>query len=97
LLSGVPPFFDEDNFELFEKIKRAEFHFKAEGWKNVSNEAKNFVSNLLTKNPDQRIKGSDIMKHPWIVNSSKSQTEESNVLEQMRDWNSKRKLNNNLQ
>jgi serine/threonine protein kinase len=74
LLSGVPPFFDEDNFELFEKIKRAEFHFKAEGWKNVSNEAKNFVSNLLTKNPDQRIKGSDIMKHPWIVNSSKSQT-----------------------
>lgn len=43
LLSGVPPFFDEDNFELFEKIKRAEFHFKAEGWKNVSSEARNFV------------------------------------------------------
>jgi len=50
----------------------------------------------LTKNPDERIKGCDIMKHPWIVNSSKSETKESNVLEQMRDWNSKRKLNNHL-
>ena len=92
LLSGVPPFFDEDNFELFEKIKKCEYNFKATGWKNVSKEAKDFVSKLLTKDPHNRLKGSDIMKHPWITGSGEVAAEDSNVLLQMREWNSKRKL-----
>lgn len=55
LLSGVPPFYDEDNFELFEKIKRCEYSFKATAWKKVSNEAKDFVKKLLTKDPQTRL------------------------------------------
>ena len=51
LLSGMPPFYHEDNFELFEKIKRCEYSFRASVWKSVSNEAKDFVSKLLTKDP----------------------------------------------
>jgi len=44
LLSGMPPFYHEDNFELFEKIKKCEISFQASGWKNVSSEAKDFIS-----------------------------------------------------
>lgn len=29
LLSGSPPFYDEDNFELFEKIKKCQYNFDA--------------------------------------------------------------------
>ena len=32
LLSGCPPFFDEDNFALFEKIKKVEYNFDAPTW-----------------------------------------------------------------
>ena len=93
LLSGMPPFYHEDNFELFEKIKRCEYSFKASVWKSVSNEAKDFVSKLLTKDPKKRLQGADIMKHPWIVGCSKPEEPEHNILPQMRVWNSQRKFN----
>lgn len=32
LLSGTPPFYDEDNFALFEKIKQCQFNFNAPSW-----------------------------------------------------------------
>ena len=36
LLSGTPPFWDEDEFELFEMIKEGEYNFDEPVWKNVS-------------------------------------------------------------
>lgn len=32
LLTGAPPFYDEDNFELFEKIKRCEYDLSSSIW-----------------------------------------------------------------
>jgi serine/threonine protein kinase len=93
LLSGQPPFYDEDNFELFEKIKKCEYDFKAPAWKTISNEAKDFISKLLVADPEQRLTGQAIMEHPWILGqTSVDQEKDSGVLEKMRDWNSKRKL-----
>lgn len=89
----MPPFYHEDNFELFEKIKRCEYSFRASVWKSVSNEAKDFVSKLLTKDPKQRLQGADIMRHPWIAGSSKQEESDASVLEQLRLWNSQRKFN----
>lgn len=36
MLSGTPPFFHEDNFELFEMIKAGDYGFEAPAWSNVS-------------------------------------------------------------
>ena len=36
LLSGSAPFFEEDNFGLFEQIKNCSYDFKYETWQNVS-------------------------------------------------------------
>jgi calcium/calmodulin-dependent protein kinase I len=55
LLSGSPPFWDEDNFVLFEKIKEGKFSFAHSVWNNVSNEAKDFIAGLLVVDPDQRM------------------------------------------
>ena len=94
LLSGMPPFYHEDNFELFEKIKQCDYSFKASVWKGVSKEAKDLVSKLLTKEPSERLKGEEIMKHPWIAGGYEAaETPDTNVLEQMRAWNSARKIN----
>lgn len=44
LLSGTPPFYDEDNFQLFEQIKNCQYDFEDDTWQYVSEEAKHFVS-----------------------------------------------------
>ena len=44
LLSGSAPFYEEDNFALFESIKACRYEFEADLWDKVSPEAKEFVS-----------------------------------------------------
>lgn len=66
LLSGTPPFYEEDNFALFEKIKRCEYDFDVETWDNVSPEAKDFVSRILIPDPNARMNCEEMMQHPWM-------------------------------
>jgi len=55
LLSGTPPFYEEDNFALFEQIKACRYDFEVETWDNVSKEAKDFVSQILVSDPAKRM------------------------------------------
>jgi len=43
LLSGEPPFYHEDNFELFELIIKCNYDLSKPAWKNISDEAKDFI------------------------------------------------------
>ena len=91
LLSGGPPFYDPDQFEMFEKIKRAEFSFEALSWQGVSAEAKDLITKLLVVDPAQRLTGEQIMAHPWILGQSQQVTESDvDILHMMRNWNSGR-------
>ena len=93
LLSGAPPFYDEDNFELFEKIKKCEYDMTGPIWEKISPEAKDFISKLLVADPEKRLDGEQIMSHPWIKGQqTKVKDDNTNVLEKMRLWNSKRKV-----
>ena len=51
----MPPFFHEDNFELFEIIKKGQYDFDAPVWENVSEEAKDFIAGLLIVDPSKRM------------------------------------------
>lgn len=88
LLSGTPPFYDEDNFVLFEKIKNVDFNFDAPVWQSVSNEAKDIIRKLLVKNPEERLTPDEVLSHPWIVGDSK--TTDIGAMKEMRAWNQKR-------
>lgn len=92
MLSGTPPFYHEDNFELFEIIKKGEYDFDAPAWKLISNEAKDLINRLLTTDPDKRITAEEIRVHPWISGEYKAQKKNLNNLEGMRGWNTRRKL-----
>jgi len=52
LLSGTPPFYEEDNFALFESIKQCKYEFDEDDWKHISPEARDFVSRILVANPE---------------------------------------------
>jgi len=67
LLSGTPPFYEEDNFALFEQIKACKYDFEVETWNNVSDEAKDFVSKILVNDPKTRLNCEQMLAHPWMA------------------------------
>ena len=92
ILSGIPPFYHEDNFELFDLIKRGKYNFDAPVWKDISEEAKDLIKSLLVVDPDKRLKPDEIRRHPWITGDYKRVAGNLNVLKNMRAWNDKRKV-----
>ena len=55
MLSGHEPFEAEYLKDLVEKIKKGDFEFPGESWDNVSESAKDLVTNLLQKEPSKRM------------------------------------------
>lgn len=70
MLCGYPPFYDEKEQSIFKKIWKCDLQFPREDWKNISEEAKDFVSKLLVKDPLLWISGADALNHPWIMSKS---------------------------
>jgi serine/threonine protein kinase len=55
LLTGEPPFFHEDCYELFELIKRGELDLSKNCCSHISDLAKDLISRLLIVDPKERI------------------------------------------
>lgn len=71
MLSGHFPFeseFEDDN-DLPNIITKEPPKFISTEWENVSNEAKNLVSQMLEKDPSKRMKIKDLLLNQWIVNN----------------------------
>jgi len=67
LLGGYPPFYDEVDAELFEKIKRAKVYFDDPCWDDVSAGAKDLICKLLYADPDVRLTAKQALAHPWVL------------------------------
>lgn len=66
LLSGYPPFHDENDAALFDKIRKGHFEFDDDVWNNVSDLAKELVRNLLVVDPKQRLSCKQTLAHAWF-------------------------------
>ena len=66
LLSGTPPFYEEDNFALFEQIKACKYDFDVDTWGSVSEEAKDFIKKILVADPNVRLNCQQMCDHPWM-------------------------------
>ncbi|NXU47606.1 KCC1G kinase, partial [Turnix velox] len=66
LLCGYPPFYEETESKLFEKIKEGYFEFESPFWDDISESAKDFIRHLLEKNPTTRFTCEEALRHPWI-------------------------------
>lgn len=67
LLCGFPPFYDQDNMVLFEKIKHGKYDFPSPVWDQISEEAKDIIRNLLVVDPSRRWNSDQLLRHPWIL------------------------------
>ncbi|XP_042310618.1 calcium/calmodulin-dependent protein kinase type 1B isoform X1 [Sceloporus undulatus] len=66
LLCGYPPFYDENDSELFNQILKAEYEFDSPYWDDISDSAKDFIKNLLERDPEKRFTCEQALQHPWI-------------------------------
>ncbi|XP_031508373.1 calcium/calmodulin-dependent protein kinase type 1D isoform X4 [Papio anubis] len=67
LLCGYPPFYDENDSKLFEQILKAEYEFDSPYWDDISDSAKDFIRNLMEKDPNKRYTCEQAARHPWIA------------------------------
>ena len=66
LLSGSPPFPGKHSEEIFANIRKGDFSFNYKEWINVSKEAKTFISQMLTSDPEKRLSIQECVKNPWL-------------------------------
>uniref|UniRef100_A0A7S0RK68 Protein kinase domain-containing protein n=1 Tax=Pyramimonas obovata TaxID=1411642 RepID=A0A7S0RK68_9CHLO len=67
LLGGYPPFYDENEPALFDKIKKADFAYDDPCWDDVSDLAKDLINKLLCLDPTKRLTCAQALQHPWML------------------------------
>ncbi|XP_061120116.1 calcium/calmodulin-dependent protein kinase type 1D-like [Syngnathus typhle] len=67
LLCGYPPFYEESETRLFSKIIKAQYEFDSPFWDDISESAKDFIRNMMEKNPLKRYNTDQALRHPWII------------------------------
>ncbi|ONK74246.1 uncharacterized protein A4U43_C03F4290 [Asparagus officinalis] len=66
LLSGVPPFWDENEQGIFEQVLRGDLDFSSDPWPSISQSAKDLVKKMLVRDPKKRLTAHEVLCHPWI-------------------------------
>uniref|UniRef100_A0AAR2KL98 Ribosomal protein S6 kinase n=1 Tax=Pygocentrus nattereri TaxID=42514 RepID=A0AAR2KL98_PYGNA len=77
MLSGQVPFQCQEKSlthtsaeEIMKKIKQGDFSFQGEAWRNVSQQAKELIQELLTVDPNKRIKMCELRYNAWLQDDS---------------------------
>ncbi|XP_058032703.1 myosin light chain kinase 2, skeletal/cardiac muscle [Ahaetulla prasina] len=68
LLSGFSPFLGDNDTETLNNVLLAEWYFDEEAFEGISDEAKDFVSNLIIKQKGGRMSAAQCLQHPWLNN-----------------------------
>ncbi|XP_061337830.1 calcium-dependent protein kinase 1-like isoform X3 [Gastrolobium bilobum] len=66
LLSGVPPFWAENEQGIFDAILRGHIDFTSDPWPSISSSAKDLVKKMLRADPKERLSAVEVLNHPWM-------------------------------
>lgn len=91
LLSGDYPFESEDEHQLMKKIGSGDYDFSSYKWDDISDEGKDFISQLLQVNPKNRITIENALKHPWVTGNA-PKIELPDLRTHLKKFNLQRKL-----
>lgn len=80
LLSGVSPFFYEDEAEVLKSVQGVKFTF-CEAFDEISSEAKDFIKKCLLRAPEMRMTAADALKHPWLSSEMTSKRKAISLLQ----------------
>uniref|UniRef100_A0A8C3FP05 Uncharacterized protein n=1 Tax=Chrysemys picta bellii TaxID=8478 RepID=A0A8C3FP05_CHRPI len=74
LLSGDSPFQGNSDMETLHNITAAQWEFDEETFSEISQEAKDFISQLLQKDSSCRLPSDQALAHPWLQKTEQSET-----------------------
>ncbi|KAJ6300318.1 hypothetical protein OIU76_021178 [Salix suchowensis] len=80
LLCGVPPFWAENEHDIFEEVLHGDLDFTSDPWPNISSSAKDLVRRMLVRDPKKRLTAHEVLSkyataerifrfpagHPWV-------------------------------
>ncbi|KAL3619222.1 Calcium-dependent protein kinase 15 [Castilleja foliolosa] len=66
LLCGVPPFWGENEENIFDAIKHGHLDFVSDPWPSISSSAKDLVKKMLQSDPKDRLTAAEVLNHPWM-------------------------------
>jgi len=84
LLCGYPPFYDENDANLFAQILKGEFEFDSPYWDDISEEAKDFIRSLMCVNVENRLTCQTALEHSWITGKQSEKNIHATVSEQLK-------------
>lgn len=67
LLCGYPPFYGDTDTQIFESVRIGRFDFPSPEWDDISADAKEFIRQLLRRDPAARPGAATALAHPWIA------------------------------
>ncbi|RAL13790.1 serine/threonine-protein kinase [Aspergillus homomorphus CBS 101889] len=72
LLCGYSPFRSENLSDLIEECRTGRIIFHERYWRDVSQDAKDFILTMLQPDPAKRVTSEDALKHPWLTGETAS-------------------------
>jgi calcium-dependent protein kinase len=70
VLSGRLPFEGNTTNEIFKKIMTNSPKFSSKYWKNISHEAKDLITKMLSRVPTNRPSASEVLRNPWFQSTA---------------------------
>ncbi len=100
LLCGIPPFYAEDDEDIYKLVKIGKYKMSGKEWEVVSSEAKDLIKNLLKKDISKRYSAEQALNHEWFKKFEKfskpeNKVSDENILrvaENLKVYNANKKL-----
>lgn len=94
LLCGYSPFRSENLQDLIDECSNAQVVFHERYWKDVSEDAKDFIMCLLKPAPEERWSSSQVLRHPWLTGESAT---DHNLLPEIKAFMAKARLRRGIE
>lgn len=80
LLAGSPPFVGSTETDIMNSVLTSELLFEGKKWKKISEEAKNLMKSLLTRNPKERPTAKQVLNDPWIKQRAEGKVADNEII-----------------
>lgn len=94
LLCGYSPFRSENLQDLIEECSNARVIFHERYWKDVSDDAKDFIGHLLQPDPEDRSTSGEALMHRWLSGNTAT---DHNLLPEIRAYMAKARLRRGIE
>ncbi|XP_040340648.1 myosin light chain kinase, smooth muscle isoform X1 [Herpailurus yagouaroundi] len=91
LVSGLSPFMGDNDNETLANVTSATWDFDDEAFDEISDDAKDFISNLLKKDMKNRLNCTECLQHPWLMKDTKNMEAKKLSKDRMKKYMARRK------